>query len=149
MSDVREDILARLEAVLKGVPGYGLTVQRNPLDVPESARPFAALFDGDEEVDRAGANQQPARAAALVMTMRPGLYLVDRKSNGAVGQAVNALRAAVIKAVMADVPLASLTYNGTGVSYEGCATSLARGRSIEADIDLRFAFTYRLRPDQL
>ena len=42
----------------------------------------------------------------------------------------------------------SLAFDGD-IRYEGCATALARGRSMEGEMGVSFSFTYVLRPEEL
>jgi hypothetical protein len=47
------------------------------------------------------------------------------------------------------VQLAGLVGSSGEVRYEGCATALARGRSMEGEMGVSFSFTYVLRPEEL
>ena len=67
----------------------------------------------------------------------------------ALGTAINILRARFVKAVLGDAELSSIVGTNGEIRYEGCATALARGRSMEGEMGVSFSFTYVLQPEEL
>lgn len=146
MADPREDILARLQTVLAGVSGM-TGCERNPVNLSDGDYPHAVLFDGDEAPrGDTPENQKPAKAAAPIMVMRPEIWIRDSKASAEIGTTMNAHRAAVIKAVLTDATLAALTYNGTGVHYEGAATGFTKDRKTLGEVAVNFSLEYLLKP---
>ena len=81
--------------------------------------------------------------------MTPEIYLMLGAKPEDVGTVINGFRAVFIKAVLMDPGLASIVGSNGDIRYEGCATGLARGRTMEAEMGLSFTFSYILRPDEL
>lgn len=145
--DKREAILARLVYVAGSIvdPKF---VFRNQVDIPENARPAIVILDGDEDVDESSAGRgRPANGPAIV-TMKPEFFLLLEAGAEKVGPALNLYRAKVIKAVTQDNSLIALCLNGD-IRYEGFATGLGIGRSMEGESGFGFSFRYILRPDKL
>jgi hypothetical protein len=65
------------------------------------------------------------------------------------GTAINALRAQLVKAILTDTGLLAILGSNGEARYEGCATALARGRSMEGEMGVSFSFAYVLRPEEL
>lgn len=146
--DKREAILARLVDVAASLPAVG-TVTRNSDEISEHKRPAIAVFDSDESADEAAERQDhPGRAPNLVEMMPEVLILLGAPPE-AVGSALNALRATLVKAVLTDSQLISLTGANGRVRYAGCSTHLGHGRSMEGSMSVQFTFAYVLRPEQL
>ncbi|MEK9752511.1 MAG: hypothetical protein VW338_04770 [Rhodospirillaceae bacterium] len=146
MADPREDILVRLQAVCAAVEGIAGCYRND--EIPETARPAIMILDADETA--ADDDPQPRPPAwRRRVTMTPELYVLLGGPPATVGSDLNALRAKVIKAVLTDATLNALTLNGCGIRYEACVTALARGRSMEGELGLSFAFTYDLSPTTL
>lgn len=158
-SDPREDILSRILGILEalaeslaaGTDGdyAGAKAYRNRIEIPESVRPAFLLFDGDESVLDSQNRPKDSRATQVV-TMTPEVYVLmaDRGEGDPVGAGVNALRRAVIKAVLQDDELADLAVDGA-VRYDGCVTGLAAGRSLEGEAAINFTVAYALRVSRL
>lgn len=143
MADKREDILARLVAIAESIPGV-VTVSRNGGQLDDEQRPGIIILDADETAEASDPLRAPRR-----ITMRPQIYIVLGDVAESIGTAVNAYRAALLKAVLQDAQLQTICGTNGGVQYNGCATALANGRTMEAEIGLDFSFSYILRPDQL
>jgi hypothetical protein len=145
--DNREAILARLLIIAAGVDGVAKSY-RNKDDVPETSRPAIVILDGDEGSDDSDPGRRPANAPRRI-GMTPEIYILLGGTPATVGTDINLIRAKFVKAVMTDATLIGLTLDGVGIRYEGCATGLARGRSMEGEMGLSFTFTYLMRPELL
>lgn len=146
--DTREDILQRLVAIAETIPG--LNVYRNVLKIPDARLPALSILDGDEvsnpnDIPTAG---QPNTRFAR-MTMMPEIVIKVSDSSADVGSALNALRIALIKAVLSDADLAALHGVSGRVWPTGLSTQLAYGRAMTGEMAVAFGITYRLLPDQL
>lgn len=145
--DSREAILARLLVIAAGVDGV-TNAYRNRDDIAETSRPAIVILDADEAADDSDPGRRPAAAPRRV-AMTPEIYILLGATPANVGTSINLLRARFVKAVMTDAPLIAMTLDGVGIRYEGCATGLARGRSMEGEMGVSFTFTYVMRPDTL
>ena len=146
--DTREAILNRLVEVGKDLAGIK-TAKRNELDIQESDRPAFVVLDADESTDDSSFNRgRPARAPVIV-GMTPECYLLIEEVDGAnIGTTINDYRRRLIKAVLTDASLVALCKDGD-IRFEGFATGLASGRSMEGEAGISFSFHYVLRPDKL
>lgn len=145
--DRREDILARLLVITSGISGV-TRAYRNKDEIPETSRPAIVILDGDEAANDGDPDRRPATAPRRI-TMTPEIYILLAGTPAEVGTDINLIRARFVHAVMTDATLIALTLDGVGIRYEGCATGLARGRSMEGEMGLSFGFTYVLRPAEL
>ena len=151
MADVREDILARLLAVLATIPTIK-TAQRNNLDIPDELLPWAALFDGDEETDDSSdLSMRPPNRPTMVR-MHPEIIIVAESDDA--GSELSTLRAELIKRVLTDTELneqiVKTGRNGNGaIRYLGCITDLHYGGSLMGGMRAQFMIKYALKPDDL
>jgi hypothetical protein len=158
MADRREEILARLEAILEGLaqdmrdstedPRPRATAARGRLDFDESERPILLLLDGDEDADQASFGRNHPASAANIVSLQPEVYVMIEGKPEDVGTRLNELRALVVKAVLTDAQLLALAHNGD-VRYDGCVTGLSIGRSMEGEAALNFTLNYVFRPTAL
>ena len=149
MTDKREQILVRLLGIAQGLPGIAAAF-RNKDEISDRQRPCIVILDADEAADDAdpsGLARRPNAPRRIGMT--PEIYLMLGAKPEDVGTAINGFRAAFIKAVLMDSELATIVGSNGDIRYEGCATGLARGRNMEAEMGLSFTFSYILRPDEL
>jgi hypothetical protein len=147
MTDRREQILVRLLAIAQGVDGI-VTAVRNRHLTDDEEQPAIQILDADELAEANDPQNRPSNAPRLV-AMTPEIYVTLGDKAEDVGTAINALRAAFIKAVLTDSDLQSIiTHSGT-IRYEGCATALSRGRDMQGELGLSFSFIYPLRPAEL
>jgi len=144
MDDPREQIMARLAALAGALAGIA-NLFRNEIVTDETMLPAICLMEGDEEADDADPAGRPQTAPRRV-TMQPQLVIAAGGEAAALGPALNAWRAALIKAVLTDATLAALSHQGRGVRYDGMATDLGLGRTQEGQMALMFSITYMLRP---
>ena len=77
------------------------------------------------------------------------ILLVTGPSGTGKGTVINTLRVRFVKAVLGDAQLSLIVGSNGDLRYEGCATALARGRSMEGEMGVSFSFTYVLRPEEL
>lgn len=148
MADPREQILARLLTVAASVDASVTTAVRNDPSLTEADAPFVMLTDGDEAANEG----DPAGRDALTprhVTMTPTLTFVVSADPATLGTTMNTLRAKAIKAVLSDATLLGFTVNGKGARYDRSEASLFFGEKVIGQIDVSFAFTYIMRPDQL
>ena len=149
MTDKREQILVRLLSVAQGLPGIAAAF-RNKDEISDRQRPCIVILDADEAADDTDPSGMARRFnAPRRVGMTPEIYLMLGAKPEDVGTAINSFRAAFIKAVLTDSELATIVGSNGDIRYEGCATGLARGRNMEAEMGLSFTFSYILRPDEL
>ena len=146
--DKREEILKRLAEVVGSVAGVS-TVVRNTDEISEHKRPAIAIFDADETADERAGQQGYAGGAPNLVEMTPEVVILLGSKPESVGSKLNALRASLVKAVLSDPQLISLTGPNGRVRYVGCSTHLGHGRSMEGSMAVHFSFAYVLRPEQL
>jgi hypothetical protein len=147
MTDRRELILVRLLEIAKGIEGIAGAF-RNRDELSEKQRPAIVILDADEAADDADPTTRPSRSLRRV-AMTPEIYILLGAKPEDLGTAINALRARFVRAVLGDAQLASIVSTNGAIRYEGCATALARGRSMEGEMGVSFSFTYVLRPEEL
>jgi hypothetical protein len=160
MTDRREAILARLLAIAEGLAGVDYAA-RNVNEIPEGRRPAVQIFDADEKVAESGGAAPGHRAGGpQLVTMSPEIVILLGASAKTVGSELNAIRAALIKAIMTDDGddgLIVITGAGSNtrapssgsIRYMSSATSLGNGRSMEGAMGVFFEFTYPLKPSEL
>jgi hypothetical protein len=146
--DKREAILQRLVELAAGVPGVATAV-RNQDELSERLRPAIAVFDGDETADERAEHQGHAGRAPNIIEMTPEVLILLGALPETVGPALNELRAKLVKAVLTDSQLITLTGPNGRVRYAGCSTHLGHGRSMEGSMGVQFSLAYVLRPEQL
>lgn len=148
MTDIREDILARLVLVARGVSGINGAF-RNGFDLDESKVPCVVIHDGDETADDADPFRQAAAPRRVRMT--PEIYVLVASDPETVGTQMNLYSRRLAKAILADSTLIALT--GTSpvgdIRYEGCSTGLSKGRQVQGECRLHFSFGYVLRVSDL
>ena len=147
MTDRREMILTRLLEIAVGVEGI-VAAFRNRDEISEKQRPAIVILDADEAADDADPSSRPSRAPRRV-AMTPEIYILLGAKPEDLGTAINSLRARFVKAVLGDAQLSLIVGSNGDIRYEGCATALARGRSMEGEMGVSFSFTYALRPEEL
>lgn len=145
--DLRELILARLVVVLAAIPGVVLAA-RNRDGLSDRQRPAIIVLDADE-VAREGEPRARSGPGPQIIDMTPEVYILLGADPAAVGAELNALRALVIKAVTTDAALLALIGQNGRIRYEGCATGLARGRTMEGEMGVSFTFSYLFDPNKL
>lgn len=153
MSDVREEILARLLEVVSAVDGitYG---QRNDLNLSEQSLPAVILIDGSEDVDVNVLDKNIPGLAKMPVHMEPQINVVLQDKVANVGSLLNYFRAKVIKAVLNDATLIASTGPGGSrsvgnIRYLGCAPAVQEGRMLQGQMIFKFRFTYVLDPSVL
>lgn len=147
MTDKREQILVRLLEIASTIQGV-TTAVRNKDEITDKMRPAIIILDADENAADSDPNGRSSRSPRFV-TMTPEVYIVLGAKPENVGTEINVLRARWLKAVLSDTSLSAIVGSNGDVRYEGCATSLARGRNMEGELGVSISFTYVLRPDDL
>jgi hypothetical protein len=148
MSDVREDILARLFEVVATIPNMR-SAYRNNVDIPEDQLPAVIVLDSDEESKEA--QNRPSNSPTMV-EMTPEIIIAQQSDE--VGSDLTTLRRELIKRVLTDNELNNLiaksSPRGNGaIRYLGCQTDLGWMRSLHGALRAQFLFKYTLRPDDL
>jgi len=151
MTDVREDILARLLAIGAAIPNIR-SAQRNNVDIPEDQLPAVIIFDGDEETDGGSDLSQRPANAPMVVQMRPEIHIADQGDE--VTLDIPALRRELIKRVLNDTQLNDLIVKtaragGGAIRYLGCQTDVVWLRKLHLALRAQFMFKYALKPWQL
>jgi len=144
MTDVREAILARLVEVVATVPNL-IAVQRNNTDWPDIL-PAALVLDGDEEVSTGNDGSRPSNRPMLV-EMTPEIEIVEQSD--AIGSDLTTFRRDLMKLVLADATLNTLTGSNGKISYLGCVTAFGWKEKNFGALQMRFSFKYPLKPDDL
>jgi hypothetical protein len=151
MSDPREAIMVRLQAIAISVLGNSERAHRNRLDFPDAdrdPRPRIVILEGDEEVnDDVPGRGRPASGPRIV-TAKPHVFLLAGAKSETVGTALNLLRAQYLKAVLTDGALAGIAHKGE-VNYAGMATGLAAGRTMQGEANLVLSIPYVMWPTEL
>lgn len=148
MTDKREQILSAIFDTLQSVDGFE-TCSRNRDQLPADKRPALILLDGDESAkrDADGRGRVAASPNRIIMTPEVFIVLDTRKpKNESIGQDLNALRAAVLKALLTTSAITDLCEN---VFYTGCITDLAKDRVMDGQVGLAIEYTYLLKPNEL
>jgi hypothetical protein len=145
--DRREMILSRLLEIAGSTQGI-VAAFRNKDEISEKRRPAIVSLDADEAAADAAPSSRPSRAPRRV-AMTPEIYILLGAKPEDLGTAINTLRARLVKAILMDPSLLTILGSSGDARYEGCATALARGRSMEGEMGVSFSFTYVLRPEEL
>jgi hypothetical protein len=153
MTDVRENILARLLEVVAGIPNMR-SAHRNNIDITEDKLPAVIVLDGDEESDGASdvSMKRPYRPYNVQMT--PGIVVQVQDDNVVLGSIVTAFRRELIKRVLTDTELNEQivrtgTFGNGAIRYLGCQTDVGWTRTGYAALTAQFLFKYSLQPNDL
>ena len=146
MTDVREDILARLVLVAGTIPNIRST-ERNNIAINEEDMPAAIVFDGDEETN-AGTDTS-TRPANLPYSVRMTPAIEISAMSNAVGSDLSVLRRDLIKLVLYDSQLNAIVKSNGAIRYLGCQTDLQWMRTLNGVLRVQFLFNYKLKPDEL
>lgn len=145
--DVREGILARLIVVCTEVTGI-IAAERNRLDVPGLRRPAIILHDGNEELIDAPPKERQSRITRMALT--PALILLARADDATpAGPLLSSYRSRLVKGVLSDPTLVSLTGTNGAINYHGCLMHVPLPESREPRMDISFTFNYVLRLSDL
>lgn len=143
----RVNILQRLFAICDTIPGVK-NVTWDVISINDDQLPALAVLEGDEETNEDDPVNRPPSAPRRV-TMMPHIVIAGRRNlQGSppadIGENLNAIYAALLKAIMTDATLAGLTLDGRGVRFLGMESDLAVGRMMQGQMAVKFAFTYGL-----
>lgn len=161
MSDTREDILVRLQAILATVPGV-VSSWRNRGELQRGDLPAAILLDGREELlDRnALITLKSRQMPPALMVLQPQIFVVlaprDTVENlvldnvsAPIGPEISAFRAQVIDRVTNDPTLMTILGPVSQIVYLGCETDMQTGSAIAGEIQFRFEFIYVFTPPSI
>jgi hypothetical protein len=145
VTDVREDILARLLEVVAAIPNIRSAV-RNDVDTVEDKLPAVVVFDGDEETN--GAEDRSARLSnrPYVVQMMPQVIVQERHG---VGSELSILRREIISRVLNDAVLIEQVGSNGAIRYLGCETDFGWLRSQFNAMNVQFMFQYSLKIEEL
>jgi hypothetical protein len=145
VTDVREDILARLLVVVASVPNIK-TALRNNVDIQEELLPAVSVFDGDEETN--GAEDRSARPAGrpYVARMMPEIVVSERHGTGS---ELGTFRREIISRVLGDATLIAQVGGNGAIRYIGCQTDFGWIRSQLNAMNVQFVFQYSLKIEEL
>ena len=147
--DRREQILARLLVIATGIPGITTAVRNKFGGLNETDLDAIAICDGEEQGDeRDPENTRPTNAPRRIVMM-PSIEISAAGPPETVGTTINGYRAKLVKGICSDATLISLCTDRTGIRYLGCQSGAGLGSTMDANMVLQFAFTYRLFPDEL
>lgn len=153
-------ILARLNAILASLavtlttgPIAAGNIAHNRDELPAEKVPGIILLDADEVKDprfppTQGRSERPGPG---LMRMTPEIYVVlevRKPQNLNVGEDLNTARATIIKLVLHDTVLQTITGSNGSITYDGCVTDLARNRTMKGQMGLSFTFAYPFIPDE-
>lgn len=147
MTDLREDILGRLIALVAEIPNIRWA-HRNNADFVEDQLPAVSVLDGDEESDGASdiGSSRPANRP-YVMQMTPEIIVAEQSDEA--GSDLGTLRREIIRRVLNDAALlASVGPNGA-IRYLGCQTDTGWGRLQTGVLSAQFSFKYPLKIEEL
>jgi hypothetical protein len=145
VTDVREDILARLLVVVASVPNIK-TALRNNVDIQEELLPAVSVFDGDEE--SGGAEDRSARPPGrpYVARMIPEIVVSERHGTGS---ELGTFRREIIRRVLNDATLIAYVGGNGAIRYMGCQTDFGWIRSQLNAMNVQFVFQYPLKIEEL
>lgn len=147
MTDKRELILDRLQLVAGGVAGV-VTSSRNRIECDETQLPLVSVLEGDEDIQGDDeATRRRTSSHPYTVTATPQVLV--RAGGDDAGTKINTLRAAIIKAILADEQLNELTLNRRGIRYAGMQSTMHLARWQFGLTALVFAFKYALDPSEL
>ena len=156
MPDIRAMILDRVETLLGEVNGVPQRVFRNRGQIKTDDRPCMVLLDGSETVHQSyegRKGREYAHSSPYVMILRPQIFalLLQRKETEADGYAgeLTAYRNAILRAVLQDGELRDLAGPNGDIAYRGSTTDMESGRPMWGELQMDFAFYYKLDPSNL
>lgn len=147
MTDVREDILARLLEVVASIPNIRFA-KRNDTDIAEHQFPAVIVFDGDEDSDgeKDIGSSRPANRPYVVQ-MTPHVVFIEQAN--AVGTEISVFRRELIKRVLNDATIIALVGGSGNFRYLGDQTDFGWGRTLQGALVARFVFKYPLKIEEL
>jgi len=145
--DRREEILARLVVIAETIPGI-TRAARNRQDVSGAARPAIIVTDGHEVCQPPPNGSRPTTAPSLV-DMTPEIVILYSAKAEDVGTGINALRLALIKAILGDTDLQNSTGTNGFIRYDGMLNELTRAKDVAAETNVNFTLSYPLIVSEL
>jgi hypothetical protein len=87
-----------------------------------------------------------------MMKMTPEIYVVldvRKPQNKNVGEDLSVARSAILKAILGDKTLSTITGSNGSINYDGCITDLARNRQLQGQMGVSFTFSYPWLPGEV
>lgn len=138
MADRRQLVIEELVQRLQTVAGA--TVVQSDVAVSDADRPVIVVDGGSEAVSVAASHS----AAPMIITMTPLILIYTGDPAINAGSEVNALRAAILKAVLLGGDWRQTTGSHGGLKYVGCETSLTMAETMVASLAMNFEIDYIL-----
>lgn len=140
MTDLREDILARLAAVCGAVTGVASTT-RNRLDVSRLQRPAVVILDGAEQLLDAPATVRHSEVQRMELAPIVSIHIRGTDAGGL----LSLYRSRLLAAILTDATLDEYVSPNGGVRYEGSTVAAPAAEGSEYRIDMAVVFTYPFR----
>lgn len=128
-------------------------VVHNRDELPAEKVPGIILLDADEIKD-ARFPQNSGRGLPTgpgMMKMTPEIYIVldvRKPHNKNVGEDLDLARAEIIRLVLHDTDLQTITGSSGSIVYDGCFTDLARNRHMRGQMGISITFGYPFIPGE-
>jgi hypothetical protein len=145
----REEVLARVFAILEGIDGFA-TKARNRGLLDNDALPGVVLLDGDETSTKLADGRGRQRMSPVVASMHPQVFVLlktKQPTNQDVGQNLNAFRGEIIRAISGDAQLIALIGPNGDITYDGCETDLKSGGAMVGEMRLDFTIKTVMNPN--
>jgi hypothetical protein len=141
--DRREQILARLRALMTLIPGL-VKVARNADEASGQARPALILHDGvTERIDNGEGGS--VNSQAQMMRLSPSIALLMGKPTEEIGPALSEFLRLILLAVLNDAELKSILNAGDRnqvMRFESLAVTTEAGETREGRMEMVFTFDY-------
>lgn len=147
--DKREQILARLEAILVGLADTGINVYRDRAELEDNELPAYVLLDGNEDADVVPKD----RRGPQIMRMTPQIFYVpvppENRMNEGIGPQMAEHRMILIRGIMRDSTLAGLLGSNGYIEYRGMETDMQTGAEVKGQFRMDWAIGYVLNFNKL
>lgn len=154
--DRRELILARVEAILKGVDlglGSGWRNRGNFSSLSSDNFPLGVVLDGDEEIVTPSRNKSNPEMPFALFVLLPEIHIAFDPTktieNADIGPLMSLWRGKLIYAFVNDTALLSLLGDDGDIEYQRMQSDMRAGAPMLGAMKFDFAFTYLLDPDEL
>lgn len=147
MTDKREQILVRLEAILVETATTGTNVYRDRADLEDNELPAYVLLDGNE-TKQVGASDVGGRRGPQIMLLTPQIFHVpvppENQLNVGIGPTISEHRVLLLRAIMMDESLSLLLGSNGYIEYRGMETDMNTGAEAKGQFRLDLALAYVL-----
>lgn len=143
--DPREQILARLYAIIQAAGGFNRVVRNNP-DISDIGMDAIVLIDGGEEVDNESAPRRREANGPKIVRMTPSIGFAIAGDPETIGATANAHRRSLVKTILEDATLLGLVLDNE-IEWTAFSTDLHPGaETMLLTAALDFSFAYMARP---